>query len=80
MISDRIYDSRFLGSRDILIPVTAVFGCGFDFREVDGLVGILDVRMYRYFVFFIAQCFKGNERFTGESRGIKGKGKLDTST
>ena len=42
MISDRIYDSRFLGSRDILIPVTAVFGCGFDFREVDGLVGILD--------------------------------------
>ena len=47
MISDRIYDSRFLGSRDILIPVTAVFGCGFDFREVDGLVGIFDVRMYR---------------------------------
>ncbi|CUP48261.1 Uncharacterised protein [Dorea longicatena] len=45
MISDRIYDSRFLGSRDILIPVTAVFGCGFDFREVDGLVGIFDVRM-----------------------------------
>lgn len=52
MISDRIYDSRFLGSRDILIPVTAVFGCGFDFREVDGLVGIFDVRMYRYFVIF----------------------------
>ena len=50
MISDRIYDSHFLGSRDILIPVTAVFGCGFDFREVDGLEVISDVRVYGYFV------------------------------
>mgnify|MGYP002791882961 CR=1 FL=1 len=48
MISDSIYDSRFLGSRDILIPVTSIFGCRFDFREVDGLVGIFDIRMYRY--------------------------------
>ena len=76
MISDRIYDSRFLGSRDILIPVTAVFGCGFDFREVDGLVGIFDVRMYRYFVIFKSHCFKCHERFSGKCRGIKGKGKL----
>ena len=63
MISDRIYDSRFLGSRDILIPVTAVFGCGFDFREVNSLSFICNVCVYGNFLVFVSQGFKDNYRF-----------------
>ena len=63
MISDRIYDSRFLGSRDILIPVTAVFGCGFDFREVNSLSFIRNVCVYGNFLVFVSQGFKDNYCF-----------------